>query len=574
MTKKDLFKDPELDSLSIRQSDFDDLLELQSSILGLAANNDNCSDLMKRLCFMAEKLTPDSVASIMLYEEEEDKLYVHTAPSLPQKAVDALNGLQVGTGSCGNAVYHKKAMYVSNTLEDNRWCETRNFAEAFNVSACWSVPFYDETNKIIGTFALTSFEIREATNFQRKLLNTCAFIAGILLQKEKYLQQNAQLEKETLRFEKLKSIGVLAGGIAHDFNNLLGIVIGNLEMIERVADKKSKVSSYVSSATKASKRAAELTQQLLTFSKGGNPVKKLSDLREVVYESAKFVLHGSSVALTFDCQCAGDNVLIADIDNGQISQVVQNMVINARQAMPDGGTIRIECDTEELSAHEVSGVKAGRYHKIEIHDDGPGIATDIVDKIFDPYFTTKSEGSGLGLALSFAIINKHDGYLYASTEDDGGACFTIYLPASDSILDVVPDSVITINNAASKGCVLVMDDQEMLYEVAEAMLEELGYQAIHAEDGSTALRLYEEAMAANEPIDIIIMDLTIPGGMGGEEAVKEILSVDAKAKVIVSSGYSNDSVVANYENHGFKGALGKPYDIDTLDNLLNQILAQ
>lgn len=572
MIKKHLFKNPEFESLSILQSDFDDLLELQSSILGLAASNDNCAELMKQLCFMAEKLTPDSVASIMLYEKSEGKLYVHTAPSLSQEAIDALNGLQVGTGSCGNAVYHKEAMYVSNTAIDNRWCETRSFADAFKISACWSVPFYDEFNAIIGTFALSSFEVREATSFQRKLLDTCASIAGILLQREKYLQQNAQLEKETLRIEKLESIGVLAGGIAHDFNNLLGIVIGNLEMIERTADLGSKLSNYVSSATKASRRAAELTQQLLTFSKGGDPIKKLSNLREVVQESAEFVLHGSGVALSFDCLYDAGNSLTADIDNGQISQVVQNIVINARQAMSDGGTIRIVCDTVEFSANEMSGVKTGKYRKIEIHDDGPGIPAGIIDKIFDPYFTTKSEGSGLGLALSFAIIKKHDGYLYVDAEEEG-ACFIIYLPASEVTMDVVATNVLSSNDASSIGRVLVMDDQEMLFDVAEAMLEELGYFSVHAEDGLTALRIYEEALAANEPFNVIIMDLTIPGGMGGEEAVKEILSIDANAKAIVSSGYSNDSVMANFEDYGFKGALSKPYDLDELDNLLKQILS-
>ncbi|HHJ35757.1 MAG TPA: response regulator [Gammaproteobacteria bacterium] len=574
MTEKSQFRDTNPEVSPISQSDFEELLELQNSILGVAVSNNNCTELLAQLCLMAEKLTPDSLASIMLYEKSEGKLYVHTAPSIPQEAIDALNGLQVGVGSCGNAVYHNEAMYVSNTLEDNRWCATRSFAESFHISACWSIPFYDESNQIIGTFALSSFEVRDATVFQRKLLDTCASIASILLQKEKYLQQKTLWEKETIRSEKLESIGVLAGGIAHDFNNLLGIVIGNLEMTDRVLNLNSRAVTYISAAAKASRRAAELTQQLLTFSKGGDPVKKLSNLGEVVRESAEFVLHGSGVALSFDCQCDDCDTIIADIDNGQISQVVQNIAINARQAMNDDGTIRVTFSrVTDVPGVCMAPAKTGLlYHKIEIRDSGPGIPAEIIDRIFDPYFTTKTGGSGLGMALSFSIIKKHDGYIFADAEEGVGTCFTIYLPASDTGQIDPPDNVVDIHKSRSKGRVLIMDDQEMLHEVAEAMLDELGYQTVHADDGVEAIEIYKEALGSDEAIDIIIMDLTIPGGMGGKEAVQKVLSIDETAKVVVCSGYSNDSVMAKFSDYGFKGALGKPYNLGELDRLLSQVL--
>ena len=574
MTERSLFTNTVEDHSPIVQSEFDELLELQNSILGVSVSNDNCKELLVKLCLMAEQLTPDSVASIMLYEKYDGKLYVHTAPSIPQEAIDALNGLQVGCGSCGNAVYHDEAMYVNNTLDDNRWCETRTFAETFKISACWSIPFYNESNEIFGTFALSSFEVRDATNFQRKLLDTCASIASVLLQKEKYLEQKALWEKETLRAEKLESIGVLAGGIAHDFNNLLGIVIGNLEMTDRVLDPDSKAANYITAASKASKRAAELTQQLLTFSKGGDPVKKLGDVVEVVRESAEFVLHGTGVALTFECSCEeGDNVLVADIDNGQISQVVQNIIINARQAMNDEGAIHITfSDVETVPGISEASMSAGHYYKVEIHDTGSGIPDDIIDKIFDPYFTTKSGGSGLGMASSFSIVKKHDGFLFAESEEGNGTCFTLYLPASDSLPAEKPDNVVNINKSKVKGRVMIMDDQEMLHEVAEAMLEELGYQTVHALDGIEAIEKYRERSVGSEPIDVVIMDLTIPGGMGGEEAVQGVLSIDDNAKVIVCSGYSNDSVMARFADYGFKGALSKPYNIDELDSMLSQMM--
>jgi len=573
MTERSLFQDTENDFTPIVQSEFDELLELQNSILGVSVSNNNSKELLVKLCLMAEQLTPESVASIMLYEKHEGRLFVHTAPSIPQEAIDALNGLQVGCGSCGNAVYHDEAMYVSNTLEDNRWCETRTFAETFKISACWSIPFYNEADEIFGTFALSSFEVRGATNFQRKLLDTCASIASVLLQKEKYLEQKALWEKETLRAEKLESIGVLAGGIAHDFNNLLGIVIGNLEMTNRVLNPGSKATTYITAASKASKRAAELTQQLLTFSKGGDPVKKLSDIAEVVRESAEFVLHGTGVALTFDCLSEGEKVLVADIDNGQIGQVIQNIIINARQAMNDEGAISVTFShVDTVPGIGAASINVEQYCKVKIHDTGPGISADIIDKIFDPYFTTKSDGNGLGMASSFSIVKKHDGYLFAESEEGNGTCFTLYLPASDSMPVETPGNVVNIHQSKVKGRIMIMDDQEMLHEVAEAMLEELGYQTVHALDGIEAIEKYRERADGSEPIDVVIMDLTIPGGMGGEEAVQGVLSIDNDAKVIVCSGYSNDSVMARFSDYGFKGALSKPYNIDELDSMLNQMM--
>jgi len=574
MTERNLFQDIASDLNPIIQSDFDELLELQNSILGVAVSHDRCKELMEELCLMAEKLTPESVASVMLYNKHEQALYVHTAPNIPQEAIDALNGLKAGVGSCGNAVYHDEAMYVSNTMKDARWCDIQEFVSTFSISACWSIPFYDEAKEIIGTFAISSFTVREPTNFQRKLLGTCASIASILLQKERYLKQSALWEKESLRSEKLESIGVLAGGIAHDFNNLLGIVIGNLEMTDRVLDNDVKASAYVSAATKASRRAAELTQQLLTFSKGGDPVKKLSDLKEVVRESAEFVLHGTSVVLSFENTCVSDRALVAEIDNGQIGQVIQNIIINARQAMHDEGRITVRCSRViSISGINAATLKGGQYHRIDIQDTGPGIPDEIIDKIFDPYFTTKASGSGLGMASSFSIVKKHDGFLFASSEEGVGTCFSLYLPASDSEPLAVPDNVVNFNQSKVKGRVMIMDDQEMLHEVAEAMLEELGYQTVHALDGAEAIEMYRDSALSNEPIDVVIMDLTIPGGMGGEEAVTGVLSIDEEAKVIVCSGYSNDSVMARFADYGFKGALSKPYNIDELDSMLSQMMA-
>ncbi|MCF6188001.1 MAG: ATP-binding protein, partial [Desulfobulbaceae bacterium] len=370
---------------------------------------------------------------------------------------------------------------------------------------------------------------------------------------------------ESLRSEKLESIGVLAGGIAHDFNNLLGIVIGNLEMAERVLDSNVKARTYISAATKASRRAAELTQQLLTFSKGGDPIKKLSDLKEVVRESAEFVLHGTSVVLSFESSC--DEALVAEIDSGQIGQVVQNIIINARQAMGDGGRITVSA----RNCENCQDLK--RCVHLSIRDDGPGIAPDILDKIFDPYFTTKEKGSGLGLAICHSVIKKHGGILSVVSELEAGTEFTIKLPVSEvgKTKAVAPAKRATV--AAQKNFkILIMDDEEMIRELATEMLSFIGHQVTTVRDGQEAVENYRNAMDSEKPFDLVILDLTVPGGMGGKEAAELLLQLDPKARIIVSSGYSNDPVMAEYEQYGFVATISKPYDVNGLERILENAL--
>ncbi len=577
MTAKNLFENPDNDLTGVSQSDFNQLLEMDMSILGSAASSNDCADLLIKLALMAEKLLSNSVASIMLYNISGKNLHVRVAPSLPAEAIMALNGLQIGEGSCGNAVYHNEDMYVCNTSIDKRWDKVRDFAKAFNVHACWSSPIRNDANEPIGSFALSSFEVRKPTDFQRRLLSNCASIAGILLLKEKHQLQKEMWEKEALKLEKLESIGVLAGGIAHDFNNLLGIIMGNIDMTTQIVDSNSKPYAYMRSAEKATRRAVKLTQQLLTFSKGGNPIKKPSDLLELVRESAEFVLHGSNVISSINCECENNaKTVIAVIDSGQIGQVFQNIVLNARQAMPDGGEIKISCSSTSSSGnhnHKDFLPKARRFHKIKIADNGYGIAKNDLQKIFDPYFTTKSNGNGLGLASSFSIVQKHGGYLCVDSEPDKGACFTVYLPMADGQLDHEQSNrSVTVKAVRNSKRIMVMDDQQMLLDVAEAMIESLGYQVVKVNDGAAALEKYKAAMNSANPIDLIILDLTIPGGMGGIEAAQEILALDTNAKVIVSSGYSTDSIMSNYPEYGFRAAISKPYDMADLKSTLDQVL--
>ncbi len=380
------------------------------------------------------------------------------------------------------------------------------------------------------------------------------------------------LEEELLKTKKLESIGVLAGGIAHDFNNILSAILGNIELAGyRIAKEDTRTVSLLAEAEKATKRATKLTGQLLTFSKGGEPVKEPTSLAEMVTESANFVLHGSNIVCNYSFP---EDLWMVEVDSGQIGQVIQNITINAKHAMPEGGTIVVHCaNVTDTAAETLLSVDAGDYVRISIQDNGVGIPKAILDKIFDPYFTTKQEGSGLGLAICHSIINKHEGYITVSSNIGKGTIFTIYLPAIRSqATDRDNTEEASVRAAVRSATIMVMDDEKMLRDVAALQLSTLGHKAILVEDGLHAINKYQELQDSGTPVDIVIMDLTIPGGMGGQEAAEKLLKIDPDAKIIVASGYSNDPVMASYHKHGFIAAITKPFDLRQLSDTIAPIL--
>ncbi|MCK4839515.1 MAG: PAS domain S-box protein [Desulfobulbaceae bacterium] len=404
--------------------------------------------------------------------------------------------------------------------------------------------------------------------YNTPLLDSSNEIIGVLSIVDD-VTQKAQMEKVLLKVKKLESLGMLAGGIAHDFNNILTGILGNINLClfdKNIGDENRQ---RLMRAEKASQRATALTQQLLTFAKGDAPVKEVASLADVIIDSAGFVLHGDTVVCRYDIT---EDLWLVDIDKDQISRVIQNIVINASHSMLNGGIINIHCENFKNVAPGALPLPCDReFVKITINDSGIGMPTDVLDKIFDPYFTTKQEGSGLGLAISHSIITKHDGHISVESEPDQGTTFTIYLPAASREMrpenaDQQADIQLT-----KKARVMVMDDDETVRDIAEAMLTEMGHETLIALDGSEAVRMYVEAAGTTEPVDIIIMDLTIPGGMGGEEAVQKILAFDPEAKVIVSSGYANNSIMASYKKYGFCGAIRKPYKLDELARVISKV---
>ncbi|NOX25299.1 MAG: PAS domain S-box protein, partial [Deltaproteobacteria bacterium] len=378
----------------------------------------------------------------------------------------------------------------------------------------------------------------------------------------------SKMEEELRRKRQLESLGVLAGGIAHDFNNILTAILGNINLAEYIVKDDQKAMQLLEEADNASRRAAVLVQQLLTFSKGGAPVKAAASLVEIIKGTTDFIMRGSNIGC--DYQLA-DGINLADVDSGQISQVIQNLVINAKQAMPEGGTITITCRDHHKTTKDTLPLKNGDYLQVTIEDEGSGIPLSRLDHIFDPYFTTKKSGNGLGLAIVHSIIHKHDGYIAVASKLGRGTKFSFYLPATDKSA-IIPSYENHAITSYGKGTILLMDDEEMIRKTTGQMLHILGYKTVLASTGQEAVAQYQAAAQADKPFRAVVMDLTIAGGMGGKEAVRQILHCRPDAKVLVASGYGNDPILANPKAYGFAASLVKPFAMDDLARALNSIL--
>jgi len=374
-----------------------------------------------------------------------------------------------------------------------------------------------------------------------------------------------KMEAELLRAQKLESIGLLAGGIAHDFNNILTTILGNISLARMQVSPEDELFDLLREAETASTRAQTLTKQLLTFAKGGAPVKEIASIKDMLKESFAFMLRGSKSGCEFSI---AKDLWPAEVDVGQISQVINNIVINANQAMPEEGILQVAAENLIIEDRHGLPVKPGRYVRISIKDKGTGIPEKHLLNIFDPYFTTKHQGSGLGLATTYSIVKKHEGHITVESQLGVGTTFHIYLPASDKPVHEKKE----IQLITGQGRILVMDDQAPLRKIAERMLNNLGYESEFAKDGAEAVRMVKEAQVSEKHYDAIILDLTIPGGMGGKEAINKLREIDPRVKAIVSSGYSDDPVLANFQEYGFKGMMPKPFDSRSLGKVLYEVL--
>jgi len=377
------------------------------------------------------------------------------------------------------------------------------------------------------------------------------------------------MEKEREKADRLESLGLLAGGIAHDFNNFLTGILGNISLAKLHLDASEESYTILQESERAAQSARSLTQQLLTFSKGGTPVKSSIELTDLIKSSARFVLSGSNVRCNFEFP---DDFWNAKADKGQLSQTFNNLILNANQAMPEGGEIIIKGKNINLKEDKNLPLKKGKYIMIEVRDTGIGMPPEVISKIFDPFFTTKQKGSGLGLSTVFSIIKRHEGYVTVESEPEKGTSFFIYLPATEK--DKEEKEKTEKKLFKGRGKILIMDDKSFVRNTTVKALRLFGYKVEGAVDGEEATEKFKKAIEADKPFDVVILDLTIPGGMGGEDTLKKLREIDPKIKAIVSSGYSEDPVMSEFKKHGFNAIVNKPYQYEELVEAVREVMKQ
>jgi PAS domain S-box-containing protein len=438
--------------------------------------------------------------------------------------------------------YRNEAQSILLTLPENATLTSRDGSEYIIEQV--ASPIRDNKNDVVGVVLV----FRDITERQRN-------------------------EAERRKAETLEQLGLLAGGIAHDFNNLLTAIIGNISLASLLLPPDDELATRLVDAKNASMRARDLAQQLLTFARGGAPIKKTASIGKLIQDTVSFSLRGSHSRSEFSF---GADLWPAEIDPGQISQVIGNLVVNADQAMPNGGTLRVSCDNFTYGGgleNEIADLQPGDYIRIAIRDEGVGIPEEYVKRIFDPYFTTKPKGTGLGLATTYSIVKNHNGLIAVSSELHHGSTFTVYLPATSQI-DLPVEQPLPISQAITgTGRVLVVDDEEAIRALVEFTLSHLGYevtQAATAEDGVT---IYRERLEAGERFEAVILDLTLPGGMGGKEALKKLIEIDPTVNAIVSSGYATDATMSRYQDFGFRGVIAKPYEAAELGKIVHDVIS-
>ncbi len=428
----------------------------------------------------------------------------------------------------------------------------------------------------LGEFEKRSFVLKSTTGDDKVVVLNAApinfedTVKGVVIVIHD-ITEKIRLEREIIKAQKIESLALLAGGIAHDFNNMLMGIQGyiNLTQLSCSRGEKQNVESFLIKAEKAVEQARDLAQQLLVFSKGGTPVKTPLLLQEMIKEIATFVVRGSAIKVEFDIEEA---LWPVEADPSQISQVLNNLVINAVQAMPDGGIITVKAKNVILKPGKLS-LRPGKYVQIQVKDQGCGIPKNLLSSIFDPYFTTKAEGNGLGLAVVHSIVKKHEGHIGVKSRPGEGTLFTIHLPATEKEPERLTQAGVAMILSGG-GRILILDDEDLIREVLSAMLESLGFETVAVGNGEEMVRLYKEAMETNRPFLMVVTDITLPGQKSGLVYAEEVRKLDPDAIIVAVSGYANDPVMADPERYGFQGAISKPFKLGKLQAVLGAILAK
>ncbi|MEI6155378.1 MAG: ATP-binding protein, partial [Deltaproteobacteria bacterium] len=382
--------------------------------------------------------------------------------------------------------------------------------------------------------------------------------------------EQKQMEEEILRSQKLESLGVLAGGIAHDFNNLMTVVMGYIELVRMDLPPGHVSRQRLQAAMRGVEQTRELTSRLITFSQGGGPLKEMADVTKILRDAVRKTVKDTAVEVKFDFS---QDIWQAEVDDLQITQCFYNLTRNAVEAMPEGGNLTISVENALISTGEVLEMEEGSYLKITFADEGIGIPENFLSKIFDPYFTTKKMGAqhglGLGLAVCYSVVKQHGGHITAQSSSGKGAAFVLYLPVR---ADMAITKEVKEPSATGTVRVLIMDDEPQIREIERIYLERWGYEVTEAQDGQEAIDAYKKAFDAGNPFDLVMLDLTVRQGMGGQMAMERLLKINPAIKAIVASGYVTDPVMEDYSNYGFRGAMKKPFQREEMKSLVEKIL--
>lgn len=379
------------------------------------------------------------------------------------------------------------------------------------------------------------------------------------------ISERKKLEEEVLMVQKLESLGIISTGFAHDFNNLLTTIMGNISLLKNSLKKSNVNYEILNDAETASRKAKELTKQLITFSKEDEPVKKMILINDVIETHAKFIYTGSKIKYKI---IYPQNDLYINVDPVKIGQVINNIFINAKEAMKSSGTVRIKVENVSVKKDDIFQLKRGIYVKISISDSGKGIRKIDLTKIFDPYYSTKTNGSGLGLSIAYSVISKHGGYIYVDSEYNKGTTVIVYLPIYKKEKKVI--SIKSKRVLKSKKLILLMDDQEFVRKTAKNLLNNLDCNVHLAKDGKEALSIFKRSKISGKKYDLVILDLTVPGKSGAIEVINDFLEMDKNVRVFVSSGHTNVKPIISYKEYGFSGVLYKPYTLNELRTIITQ----
>jgi nitrogen-specific signal transduction histidine kinase len=384
------------------------------------------------------------------------------------------------------------------------------------------------------------------------------------------ITQRQQMDAELLRTQKLESLGVLAGGIAHDFNNLMMVVQGNIELALLDLPLNHISRERLQEARHGVEQTTDLTNKLITFSRGGDPHREFSDIIKIIRDAVQKIVKENKVSVTFDFM---ENLYPVEVDVLQIKQCFYNLLRNALEAMPDGGHLAIRAENVQMPAQEAFGMKEGCYLKITFTDYGSGIPEKHISKVFDPYFTTKKlapqKGLGLGLAVCYSVLKKHCGKIEVESQPGKSTSFFLYLPAK---VVQSKENAIKKNTQVNKARVLIMDDNPHIRAIERANLEMMGHEVTDAQDGQEAIDAYKKALQSGTLFDLVILDLTVQQGLGGQLAMEHLLKIDPGVRAIIASGYVDDPVIGNYANYGFQGALQKPFKAEEMNELVKKVL--